>query len=248
MSSVLITGASTGIGRLTATELAQRGHRVIATARDRSSLDDLDVAVKLRLDVTDQSSVDAAIAEAGEIDVLIANAGLMTMGAVEAVPTEEVERLFDANVIGLARSVRAVLPQMRTRGKGRLVLLSSVLGRAVLPAFAAYSASKFAVEAYGEALAMELAPFGVDVVIAEPGPTSSGLLEKMKNFTLADDPYKLASPITPEITSPTSDVATAIADLVEAPTVPLRSPLGGFTQYVVEARAGAPWDKPFTLG
>src|ERR1700753_3495353 len=94
MSAVLITGASKGIGRVTATELTRRGHRVIATARDPRTLDDLKVDQRLRLDVTEQASIDAAVAEAGEIDVLLSNAGVMSTGAVEATPIDEIERLI----------------------------------------------------------------------------------------------------------------------------------------------------------
>jgi NAD(P)-dependent dehydrogenase (short-subunit alcohol dehydrogenase family) len=248
MSSVLITGASKGIGRATAVELAQRGHRVIATARDPRALADLDVAARLRLDVTDQASVDAAVAEAGEIDVLVNNAGIMSMGDVESTPIDEVERLLHHNTIGAIRVTRAVLAQMRRRRSGRLVFLSSILGRTVLPAFAAYSASKWAIEAYGEALAMELGRFEIDVVLAEPGPVSSGLLEGLEHFALPDDPYGITSPITPEITIATGEVATALADLVEADEVPLRSPVGAFTTSVLARRDTEPFDRPFLLG
>ena len=97
MSSILITGASKGIGRATAVEVARRGHRVVATARDPHSLDDLDVDQRLRLDVTDQASVDRAIAQAGEIDVFISNAGTIFAAAVEASPIAEIERLYAEN-------------------------------------------------------------------------------------------------------------------------------------------------------
>ena len=100
MSSILITGASKGIGRATAVEVAQRGHRVVATARDPHSLDGLDVDQRLRLDVTDQASVDGAIAQAGEIDVFISNAGTIFAAAVEASPIAEIERLFAENTAG----------------------------------------------------------------------------------------------------------------------------------------------------
>ena len=229
MSSVLITGASTGIGRATAVELSARGHRVIATARDPQSLADLDVDQRLALDITDPTSIDLAVEQAGEIDVLLNNAGIMSMGDVEATPISEVELMLNTNVTGSVSVTRAVLPQMRERRSGRVIFLSSVLGRFVLPAFAAYSASKWAIEAYGESLAMELGAFDIDVVIAEPGPVNSGLLEKMKHFALQEDPYKITSPITPEITIEPGEVSAALADLVEADNPPLRVPIGAFT-------------------
>src|SRR5258708_8049268 len=99
MSSILITGASKGIGRATAAELARRGHRVVATARDPRTLDSLDVDQRLRLDVTDQASVDAAVEQAGEIDVLISNAGVIFRAAVHASPPAEIHRLYPPNTV-----------------------------------------------------------------------------------------------------------------------------------------------------
>jgi NADP-dependent 3-hydroxy acid dehydrogenase YdfG len=133
MSSILITGASKGIGRATAAELARRGHRVVATARDPRTLDDLDVDQRLRVDATDQARVDAAIAQAGEIDVLISNAGAIFAAAVEASPTAEIERLYAQNTVGTIRVTQAVLPQMRKRHKGRLLFVSSIAGRTRFP-------------------------------------------------------------------------------------------------------------------
>jgi len=115
MPSVLITGASKGIGRATAAEFASRGYRVIATARDPRTLEDLDVAQRLRLDVTDQATVDEAIAAAGQVDVLVSNAGVIFLAAVEASPVTEIERLFAQNTAGAMRVAQAVLPQMRER-------------------------------------------------------------------------------------------------------------------------------------
>src|ERR1700722_6485046 len=109
MSSILITGPSKGWGRATAVELALRGHRVIATARDPRALDGLDVDQRLRLDVTDQGSVDEAVAAAGEVDVLVSNAGVIFLGAVEASPLAEIERLLAQNTVGAIRVAQAVL-------------------------------------------------------------------------------------------------------------------------------------------
>ena len=248
MSSILITGASKGIGRAAAAELARRGHRVVATARDPRTLDDLDVDRRLRLDVTDQASVDAAVEQAGEIDVLISNAGVIFLAAVEASPAAEIERLYAQNTVGAIRVTQAVLPQMRQRKEGRLLFVSSTSGRTVQPGAAAYAATKWALEAFAEALAIEVAGFGIDVTLAEPGPVSSGALDDMLAYRLPDDPYAALFPqggipsnmmITPE------QVATALADLAEAPTVPLRVPVGPVAEQVIAARNIAPYDQPF---
>src|ERR1700744_304593 len=157
MSSVLITGASRGIGRAIATEFSRRGHRVVATARDPRTLADVDVSQRLALDVTDDSSGTAAVAAGGDIDVLVSNAGEIFYAAVEATPLPELQRLFTLNTVGALRIAQAVLPQMRGRGDGKLLFLSSVLGRVVLPPSAAYAATKWALESLVEALAIEVA-------------------------------------------------------------------------------------------
>ena len=246
MSSILITGASKGIGRAAAVELAKRGHRVVATARDPQTLDGLAVDQRLRLDVTDQASVDAAVEQAGEIDTLISNAGVIFRAAVEASPAAEIERLYSLNTVGAIRVTQAVLPQMRERRKGRLLFVSSVGGRTVFPGNAAYAATKWALEAFAEALAMEVGGFGIDVTLAEPGPVSTGALDDPLAYRLPDDPY--AALFTPgirrEMSSP-EEVAAALADLVERPTVPLRVPVGSIAERIIAARNAAPYDRPF---
>src|SRR6201992_208503 len=167
MPSVLITGASKGIGRATAAEFAARGYRVVATARDPRALADLDVAQRLRLDVTDQATVDEAVAAAGPVDILVSNAGVIFLAAVEASPVPEIERLCAQNTSGAIRVAQAVLPQMRERGAGRLLFVSSVVGRLVLSGNAAYAATKWALEALVESLAVETAPFGIHVQLLE---------------------------------------------------------------------------------
>jgi NAD(P)-dependent dehydrogenase (short-subunit alcohol dehydrogenase family) len=249
MSSILITGASKGIGRAAAAELARRGHRVVATARDPRTLDNLDVDQRLRLDVTDQASVDAAVAQAGEIDVLISNAGVIFRAAVEASPAAEIERLYAQNTVGAIRVTQALLPQMRERKKGRLVFVSSVGGRTVFPGNAAYAATKWALEAFAEALALELADFGIDVTLAQPGPVSSGALDEPLAYRLpGEDPYAFlfAPGGVPQagMISP-AEVATALADLTEQPSVPLRKPVGELAERVLAARDAAPYDRPF---
>lgn len=250
MPSVLITGASKGIGRATAAEFAARGYQVIATARDPRSLDDLDVAQRLRLDVTDQASVDEAIAAAGEVDVLVSNAGVIFLGAVEASPIPEIERLFAQNTSGAIRVAQAVLPQMRERKQGRMLFVSSVVGRLVFSGNAAYSASKWALEALVEALAIETAPFGIQTTLLQPGTVSSGALDAPLIYRLPEDPYtSLASDsmdrtgsITPE------EVAIAIADAAELDTPPLRLPVGQMAAAILGMRKAAPDDVPFVPG
>src|SRR5271156_2297905 len=147
MSSVLVTGASRGIGRAIAIEFARRGHRVIGTARDPRSLEDLDLDQRLALDVTDDASVAAAFAAAGDVDIVIVNPADIFYAAVEAIPLPELQRPFDLNTVGATGVAKAALPQMRARGTGKLLFMSSVVGRVVLPLGSAYSATQWAVEA-----------------------------------------------------------------------------------------------------
>ena len=249
MSSVLITGANGGIGRALAVEFARRGHRVIATARNPERLDDLDVAQRLALDVTDDASVAAAVDAAGDIDILIANAGVIFYAAVEAIPLDELQRVFGLNTVGALRVAQAVLPQMRARGNGRLLFMSSVVGRIVLPPGAAYASTKWALEALVEALAIEVAPFGVQAALLEPGAVSSGALDDVLTYTLPDDPYGPTRGntggrefVTPEL------VAAEVADAAEASTLPLRIPIGDSARALLAARRAAPDDVPFVVG
>jgi NAD(P)-dependent dehydrogenase (short-subunit alcohol dehydrogenase family) len=183
---VLITGSSTGFGRLFAETLARKGHIVFATMRDPggrnaknaseiralAEKDRLPVHV-LELDVTDDASVgravDAAVAKGGRIDVAINNAGYYLSGLEEAVTTEQAQRLMDTNFFGPVRVNRAVLPHMRRQRSGVLMHISSGAGRVVLPSGGFYCASKFALEALAEAYSYELAAQGIESVIVEPG-------------------------------------------------------------------------------
>ena len=170
---VLITGCSTGIGCHLAQRLAQVGYTVVATARKVETLDNLTVALKLQLDVTQTDSVNQAIAltlqQFGRIDVLINNAGYTMLGALEEVSEEQTQRVFDVNVFGALRLIRAVVPHMREQRSGRIINISSIAGKLSTPVNGTYSATKFALEALSDALQMELAPFGIQVVLVEPG-------------------------------------------------------------------------------
>jgi NAD(P)-dependent dehydrogenase (short-subunit alcohol dehydrogenase family) len=250
MSSVLITGASKGIGRAIAIELSGRGHRVIATARRPEALADLPVDQRLGLDVTSQESVEAAIRDAGDIDVLVSNAGETVRAPLESVPVSEVERLFQVNTLGALRVAQGVLPAMRERGAGRLVFISSIQGRLVLPMIGPYAASKWALEAIAETLAIETGHFGIKVSIMQPGAVSSGGGERAKVFLTENDPYTplyealgalRGESVTPE------DVAAAVADTIEQPAPPLRVPVGAPARRVLQARKEAPETEPFLV-
>lgn len=172
---VLITGCSTGIGRATALRLNTVGWKVIATARKPESISDLASAgcQTLALDVTDDSSMEAAVsqieAEHGSVGALINNAGYSQSGAVESVPLDEARAQFETNVFGLSRLSQLVLPAMRKAGAGRIINISSMGGKLVIPGGGWYHATKHAVEALSDAMRFEVAPFGIDVVIVEPG-------------------------------------------------------------------------------
>jgi len=172
---VLITGCSTGIGRATAEKLAGEGWNVYATARKPDSIEDLKSAgcETLALDVTDEKSMSNAVSEVegegGSIGALVNNAGYSQSGAVETIPMESVRRQFETNVFGLMRMCQLVLPGMRRAGSGRIVNISSMGGKLVFPGGGVYHATKHAVEALSDALRFEVASFGIDVVIIEPG-------------------------------------------------------------------------------
>jgi NADP-dependent 3-hydroxy acid dehydrogenase YdfG len=173
--AILITGCSSGIGEETARRLAAKGWTVYATARQPEQLTELAEAGcrTLALDVTDEDSMRAAVAaveaEAGAVGALVNNAGYSLSGAVETLPMDEIRREFETNVFGLVRMCQLVLPGMRRAGGGRIVNLSSMGGRLTFPGGGAYHATKYAVEAFSDALRFEVAGFGVGVAVIEPG-------------------------------------------------------------------------------
>jgi NAD(P)-dependent dehydrogenase (short-subunit alcohol dehydrogenase family) len=172
---VLVTGASSGIGFDAAQALAARGHKVYAAARRVEKMEPLKAKgiEVLRMDVTDEASmaegVESILKNEGRIDVLVNNAGYGFFGAIETVPMEEARRQVEVNVFGLARLCQLVLPTMRKQGGGRIVNTSSIAGRSVFYFGGWYHVSKYSVEALSDAMRMELKPFGIDVVMIEPG-------------------------------------------------------------------------------
>jgi NAD(P)-dependent dehydrogenase (short-subunit alcohol dehydrogenase family) len=179
----LITGASSGIGHAAAKALLQRGHTVYAAARRLEPMTDLVAAgaTAIHMDVTDEASVQAGVArvvaEQGRIDGLLANAGYLHMGMIENVSIDAAQRQFDVNVFGVARAVKAVLPHMRAQGRGNIAITSSGLGKFSAPGMAWYPASKHALEAFSDALRMEVKRFGIKVAILEPAFLSTDLFE-----------------------------------------------------------------------
>ncbi len=190
--TVLITGATAGIGKYVALDLAKRGHRVIATGRSDKALKELADLAKgegtslatVTLDVTNDASFTAAtdtvraLTGGRGIDVLVNNAGYGQGGPVLELSDATLREQFDTNVFGLMAVTRAFVPEMRTRGRGWIVNVSSIGGRITFPFFGAYHASKYALEALSDAMRAELHPFGVRVVLVEPGPITSEFSER----------------------------------------------------------------------
>jgi NAD(P)-dependent dehydrogenase (short-subunit alcohol dehydrogenase family) len=175
----LITGCSTGFGKVLAMRLAELGYRVCATARNVDSLNEIvevspENVLALTLDVNDQSQVDAAINQMvkkfGSIDVFANNAGFGLIGGVEECSLDEIRHQFETNVFGAIRMIQAVLPQMRGQGSGVILNLSSIAGIEAFPGSGYYAATKHALEAINRSLRLETAPFGIKVVAINPGP------------------------------------------------------------------------------
>ena len=189
MKKVLITGCSSGFGYMAAKHLAEKGHHVIATMRnvegknaspaaelvDFGKTNGLKLDV-LEMDVTSDESVNSAAVKLPTIDVLINNAGLGYGGAVESFTSDGVLDQLDLNIVGTIRVSQAVLPGMRSQKSGLIIQVSSVAGRGAFPGFGVYHASKWGLEGLSEAMRYELAPFGIDVVIVEPGPFETKFL------------------------------------------------------------------------
>ena len=196
---VLMTGCSSGIGRALAVELNARGHRVFASARKLDSLAGLDARiVPLSLDVTDGASITAALSQVlereGRIDMLINNAGFNAIGPLAEVPLDDVRRLFETNVTGLLAATQAVVPHMARRRSGRIVNIGSVVGLLPTPFAGPYCATKAAVHMLSEVLRMEVEPFGIDVVVVQPGGVRSSISDTasvgLERYAQSDSLYQ----------------------------------------------------------
>ena len=239
-----ITGASTGFGRVLAEEVLKAGGKVVATARNRDKVADLEAkypqkAKALALDVTNAGQVDSAVTQAfaqfGQVDVLVNNAGYGVAGAIEEVSEAESMPMFETNVFGLLRVTRAFLPHLRKQRSGHILNLSSIGGVVASPGMGYYNATKFAVEGLSEALAGEVAPLGIRVTIIEPGPFRtdflgrSGVVAKtriadydatagnMRKYFAENDGKQKGDPVR---------AVHAMMQVVESPNPPLRLLLG----------------------
>src|SRR6188472_3857082 len=243
--TALITGASSGIGEATALQLAELGYTVYAGARRVERMSDLaDCGIRTRaVDVTDDVTmvalVEAIIAETGRIDVLVNNAGYGLYGALEDVPIEEARRQFEVNLFGLARLTQLVLPQMRAQRDGYILNVSSMGGKIWEPLGSWYHASKFAVEGLSDSLRVEVAEFGIKVVIIQPGSIRSewsGIAADQLEATSATTPYAPQAKIMGAVlrgvdqmrlASGPDVVASTIAKAVQSPKPRTRCVVGG---------------------
>jgi NAD(P)-dependent dehydrogenase (short-subunit alcohol dehydrogenase family) len=207
-----ITGVNSGFGRELAEQLLAGGHRVAGTVRRAGSADDLAGKYGDRfwlghLDVTDlaavRSTVDAAAAAFGRLDVVVANAGYGLFGAAEEVSDEQVVHQITTNLIGSIQTARAALPHLRAQGGGRLIQISSVAGLAAHPGASLYHASKWGIEGFMEALAQEVAPFGIGVTLVEPGGART---------SFAHGSLRMGAPLDAYATTPAGYVHTFVGD------------------------------------
>jgi NAD(P)-dependent dehydrogenase (short-subunit alcohol dehydrogenase family) len=252
--TAFVTGASAGIGEATARALLAAGYRVFAGARRLDRMAGLAAAgaTLLKLDLTDDVSIVAAVNtiknEAGRIDVLVNNAGYGSYGALEDVPVDEGRRQFEVNAFGLARLCQLVLPMMRAQRSGKIVNVTSIGGKIWEPLGAWYHATKFAVEGLSDCLRVEVAPFGVDVIVIEPGAIRTewagiardGLLQMSGGSAYAELAKRharmLATADTSSLASPPEVVARTIVRAVTARRPKTRYATGGGARTILFLR------------
>ncbi|WP_343691263.1 SDR family NAD(P)-dependent oxidoreductase [Chitinophaga sp.] len=257
--TIFITGASRGFGQLWAAAFLEKGHQVVATARDLRSLDNLakqypDTLLPLQLDVNDRAADFAAIAQAkehfGSIDVLINNAGYGLFGSIEETTEQQARAQMETNFFGLLWLTQAVLPVMREQGHGHIIQLSSVLGLVTVPVLGLYNASKFAVEGLSESLAHEVKSFGIHVTLVEPNQFSTDWASASATVTTPMPAYDgarawLQQAVTEDGIGIPEATVPAILQLIDSENPPLRLLMGKqghpWIRQVYEARF-AEWD------
>jgi NAD(P)-dependent dehydrogenase (short-subunit alcohol dehydrogenase family) len=253
MPTVLITGTSTGIGRVTTEVLAARGWRVFATMRDLTKKASLESALEkaglrdrvtiLQLDMEDAASIQAAVASAlaqtgNGIDAVVHNAGVAVAGALEDLPQSEIRRVLETNFFGVLELTRALLPTFRAQKRGRIVAVSSQAGFVGQPANSIYCASKWALEGWAESMAYELDPFGIHVILVEPGPYKTEIWRSTPRLTPEGSPYlpwlrqvfRGADQHEASRARDPIEVAVTIADALETPRPRFRYPVGFFAR------------------
>lgn len=254
MKTILITGASSGIGKASAKVFAEKGWNVVATMRTpelETELVHQDNILLTTLDVlkpdTIQNAIEQAISRFGQIDVLLNNAGYGTMGLFEAASFEQIERQFDVNVFGLMRVTKAVLPQMRSQGGGLILNISSLGGLVSLPIMSLYNATKFAIEGFSESLSYELASQNIRVKLIEPGMVDTEFSKSME--TLVDPSLtsyqafsegmmqSIGQLADPQKSSTPQSVAAAIYEAAIDQSDQLRYPVGQDAHEMIQLRS-----------
>ncbi len=245
-----ITGVNSGFGRLMTEKLLERGDRVAGTARKLEQLDDVQAKYGEQLwltylDLTDTNAirgkVDSAFAQLGKIDVVVNNAGYGLFGAAEEVSDEQIRHQIDTNLIGSIQVIRSAIPHLREQGGGRVLQVSSTGGQFAFPAFSLYHATKWGIEGFVESVAQEVAPFGIEFTIVEPGATSTNFsagmvsppsLEVYDRTPVGDVRRMVADHAFPS-PGDAAKVAQAMIDCVDESPAPLRLPLGSDTYTLV---------------
>jgi len=249
--TILVTGASSGIGQATARLLAARGFTVFGTARkpERAQSQGVTmVALDVRSDESVRACVEQVVAKAGRVDVLVNNAGYAVTGAAEETSVDEAKAQLETNFFGAVRMVNAVLPGMRAARAGKIINISSLAGNTAIPFSAFYSASKFALEGYSESLWYEVRPFGISVCLVEPGFVNTPIGEASpvagqslpaydatRKRMLAKFGQSLAGGIPPE------QVARRVLQIIEHPSPALRYRVGAQATWLPRLRTVVPW-------
>jgi NAD(P)-dependent dehydrogenase (short-subunit alcohol dehydrogenase family) len=259
-----VTGASSGFGLLTSLALAEEGYHVIATMRNLGKRSALEEAARnagvaenieiLQLDVTDFSEVDRVIRDVltrfGKIDLLLNNAGYAAGGFIEELSMETWREQFETNFFAVVAITKAVLPSMRERRSGKIVNVSSISGHMGLPAMGPYSASKFALEGFSESLRLEMLPFGVQVILVEPGAYKTEIWSKgMESVqSNADSPYadmmnrmKKNIDATVKHAGDPEEVVRTIVQAATSPVPEFRHPVGKGVKTAIRLKSAIPW-------
>lgn len=262
MKTAIVTGSSSGFGELIAIELAKSGYNVVATMRNPSKKDSLlkiaasenvtDKVTVFPLDVTLQESIESFkvfVQSLNTIELLVNNAGYAQGGFCEELSLEEYRRQFETNFFGVVAVTQAVLPAMRKQRSGKIINMSSISGRFGFPGLSAYVASKHALEGYSESLRLELKPFGIDVVLVEPGSYKTNIWQSVGTVSVSDQsPYESSmQAILNELKSGEEkygnprEVASLVASIASANDTQLRYPIGKGVKNTLLFKSLLPW-------